>query len=190
MKNDQDFYFSRSLQLNFWLNFINKNSQIQQNIIFKKFISDSNFDEDFFLQLKSEFYYYPKSENICETYSKKIINVFQKYFLKKELNHLENKEEKLIKEYEIHYKNLFLKYDIIKKNILEYFKTIFKSIERYFEISNTLIFLKDNLSDFYKNRKEEFIAFSETAKRISEVNKENYFNIAKGIEKDFEVLLF
>jgi hypothetical protein len=99
-------------------------------------------------------------------------------------------EEIQIKKLEFHYKNAFEKYNEIKINMFNFFRSIINSSQKYHEISNTLIFVKENISTIQQNQKEEFLEYSEIAKKFSEINKENYSKIAKNIENEFEVNFF
>jgi hypothetical protein len=71
-----------------------------------------------------------------------------------------------------------------------YFINIKNSSEKYHEISNTLIFVKENISTIQQNQKEDFMEYSEIAKKFSDINKDNYLKIAKNIESEFEVNCF
>ena len=63
-----------------WLNFINENDHIKQSTIFAKFISNNNFDEDFFTEYKTPYNDFPFSKKISETVTQKFFNAFSNFY--------------------------------------------------------------------------------------------------------------
>ena len=67
-----------------------------------------------------------------------------------------------------------------------YLKSINKCAMGYKYISNTLLYIRDNLSNPDLNS-DIFNSYSFLSNDFSEINKENYEKIGKSIESKFEV---
>lgn len=186
LKIDQEFYESRKNQLNYFLNFIKKNDHLYQSPEFRKFISNADFDEDFFSIYKNKLRKFPFSLKVSETLKNKIFGVFSNFFGNKESKRIQNNEERYIKKLEIHYKTACEKYLGIKENMSIYLKTINKCSIGYKYISNTLLYIRDNLSNPDVNS-DIIDNYSFLSNDFSEINKENYEKIGKNIESRFEV---
>ncbi len=186
---DQEFYESRRNQLNYFLNFVKKNDHLYQSPEFRKFISNAEFDEEFFSIHNNRLRKFPYSLKVSETLKNKIFGVFSNLFGSREAKRIETIEERYIKKLEIHYKTAFEKYSRIKENMFIYLKSINKCSIGYKYISNTLLYIRDNLSNPELNS-DIINGYSNLSNYFSEINKENYEKIRKNIESKFEVKVF
>jgi hypothetical protein len=189
IKIEQKFFDSRTNQLNFFLNFIKNNDHLTQSNDFKKFISNTDFDDDYFVNFRNVYKNFPNSLKVSETLKNKILGVFNNFFGHSENKHLSTPEEKIIKKMETHYKTMSEKYSDIKENMSVYFKTINKCSIGYNYISNTLLYMRDCIGPMQDNA-ELFNKYSDISKQFSEVNQSNYEKFAKIIEGNFEVDIF
>lgn len=186
IKIEQEFYESRRNQLNFFLNFIRKNDHISQSPEFKRFISNADFNEDHFCVFSNKLRRFPFSLNVSETLKNKIFGVFSNLFGSKETRRIQSSEERFIRKLEIHYKTICEKYLGVKENMVIYLKSISKCAIGYKYISNTLLYIRDNLSNPDSNS-EVFNSYSILSNEFSEINKENYEKTGKNLEFKFEV---
>ena len=186
IKIQQEFYESRKNQLNFFLNFIKKNDHLSQSLDFKKFISNADFDEDHFSVFSNKLRRFPFSLNISETLKNKIFGVFSNFFGNKETKRIQSSDERFIKKLEIHYKTICEKYIEVKENMVIYLKSISKCAIGYKYISNTLLYIRDNLSSPESNS-EIFNSYSILSNQFSEINKNHYEKIGRNLESKFEV---
>lgn len=189
IKIPQEFYESRKNQLNFFLNFIRKNDHLSQTLDFKKFISNADFDEEHFLLFNNKLRKFPFSLNVSETLKNKIFGVFSNFFGSKESKRLQSNDERFIKKLEIHFKTICEKYVEVKDNMVIYLKSISKCAVGYKYISNTLLYIRDNLSNPDSNS-EIFNSYSILSDQFSEINKEHYENVGRNLESKFEVKIY
>jgi hypothetical protein len=169
------------------LNFIKKNDHISQSSDFKRFISNADFNEDYFCVFSDKLRRFPFSLNVSETLKNKIFGVFSNLFGSKETRRIQSNEERFIRKLEIHYKTICEKYLEVKENMVIYLKSISKCAVGYNYISNTLLYIRDNLSNSESNS-EVFNSYSILSNEFSEINKENYEKIGKNLEYKFEVI--
>lgn len=153
---------------------------------FKKFISNADFDEDYFSFFSNRLRNFPFSLKVSETLKNKIFGVFSNFFGNKETIRIQSSEERYIKKLEIHYKTICEKYLEVKENMVIYLKSISKCAIGYKFISNTLLYIRDNLSNPESNS-EIFNSYSLLSNEFSEINRENYEKIGKNLESKFEV---
>lgn len=188
IKIQQEFYESRKNQLNFFLNFIKKNDHLSQSQDFKKFISNADFDEDHFSEFSNKLRRFPFSLRISETLKNKIFGVFSNFFGNKEAKRIISNEERFIRKLEIHYKTICEKYVEVKENMVIYLKSVGKCAVGYKYISNTLLYIRDNLSNPNSNS-EIFNSYSMLSNEFSEINKDNYEKTGRKLESKFEVTI-
>lgn len=187
IKIPQEFFESRKNQLNYFLNFIKKKDYLSQSLDFKKFISNAEFDEDHFSSFNNKLRQYPFSLKVSETLKNKIFGVFSNFFGNKESKRIHSNEERYLKKLEIHYKTICEKYVIVKENMSVYLKSIGKCALGYKYISNTLLYIRDNLSNPESNS-DLFNNYSILSNKFSDINKDNYEKIGKNLESKFEVI--
>jgi hypothetical protein len=188
IKIPQEFYESRKNQLIYFLNFIKKNDHLSQSLDFKKFISNADFDEEYFSIFSIKLRNFPFSLNISETLKNKIFGVFSNFFGSKETKRIHTNEERYIKKLEIHYKTICEKYVEVKENMSIYLKSINKCAMGYKYISNTLLYIRDNLSNPDSNS-EIFNSYSVLSTKFSDINKDNYEKIGRSLDSKFEVIV-
>ena len=188
IKIPQEFYESRKNQLIYFLNFIKKNDHLSQSLDFKKFISNADFDEEYFSIFSMKLRNFPFSLNISETLKNKIFGVFSNFFGSKVTKRIHSNEERYIKKLEIHYKTICEKYVEVKENMSIYLKSINKCAVGYKYISNTLLYIRDNLSNPDSNS-EIFNSYSVLSNKFSDINKDNYEKIGRSLDSKFEVIV-
>jgi len=189
LKIEQEFYDSRKNQLNYFLNFIKKNDHLYQSPDFRKFISNAEFDEDNFSNFSNKLRKFPYALKVSDTIKNKIYGVFSTFFGNRETKRIHSNEEKYIKKLEIHYKTVCEKYIEVKENMAVYLKSISKCAQGYKYISNTLLYIRDNLSNPDLNS-DIFNSYSLISGDFSEINKKNFEKSGKIIESKFEVDIY
>jgi len=125
---------------------------------------------------------------VSETLRNKIFGVFSNLFWNKEIIRIQSNDERFIKKFEIHYKTICEKYVDIKENMVVYLKSINKCAVGYKYISNTLLYIRDNVSN-PDSSSEIFNCYSMLSNQFSEINKHQYEKIGRSLESKFDVSL-
>ena len=189
MKVDEEFYETRRIQLEFFLNYINKNEYICKCEEFKKFLSDAEFDENYYISFNNKLRNFPNSLKISENFKNKFLGFFSNIWSGKISKRILTENERLIKKLEIHYKTVLEKYEEIKDKIFSYLKTLINSALGYKNISSSLLFVKDTIGERF-NTGDFFDEHSVITKKLCEINQNNFENLGRKILIKFDVLYF
>ena len=76
--NDKEFFDKRRRQLEYFINYIFTHCKLKDCREFYKFLSDPEFDEEFF-KTDENFYLFPEAEKLSEGITKKLYNVFSSF---------------------------------------------------------------------------------------------------------------
>ncbi len=113
---DNDFYYKRRRQLNYFLNYLYSHQFLKETSEMAKFIHDPEYDEAFFKR-EENLFYFPESFKNTESITNKIYGVFSgftSYFKSDESKLSPSENETLIKKMDMYYKNMLESFKEIK----------------------------------------------------------------------------
>ena len=130
---DEHYYKKRQIHLNYFLKYLSEHNEIKETREFNKFIRDTNFDEDYFLEEKGFFLQnnFPESYRNKDGYLNMVFDKISNSFKGKNNGNENISHSNLMK----NYKDYFSKkefYELQLKN--------FKNLKKYY-VKNILLFL-------------------------------------------------
>ena len=175
VKDDPAFIENRRKELQYFINKLYFHEQIGKSEECKRFLNNSNLNEQYYDNLPKK-YVYPECEKVNKEkgYWSKGVEKFSSYFSKSKENK-QSEFEKIILNREEEFKNKSIQYNNLLKEIKTLYETSDEEMNQYKIISNNLLYLKDNVSS--KNH-------------INEEDKNNSkFNELIGLTKNFSDIL-
>lgn len=175
MQSDESFNEKRWLQLTFYLNFLSRHPFLKETKEFIKFITDPNFDSQFF-QITSNDNPLPSfTSSPSDMLRNKIYSVFNFMGTGGKVREINN-DEVTLKKMAIHYKNILDKYQQMRTSICGYLNTIKNEGDEYNKFSDVLLYLKDSFINA-ENSKDKLLDYSDYCKKVSKSNINSLSNI-------------
>jgi ribosomal protein L37AE/L43A len=185
IQDDPNFIEKRRKELQFFINKLYFNDQINNSEEFKKFIYCATFDSDYYKNRPKK-YSYPECDKIYNDkgYFNKGWKKVASYFNKSTEVKRSEIEAKIFQREE-EFKNKLEQYNNLLKEIKVLFDTTDEKTNIYENISNNLLFLKDDISSssysYSKNdnefNKNKFNVLINLNKNISDIFNENKINL-------------
>ena len=177
IKLQDSFFEKRRLQLIFYLNFICKHPGLNKTKELFKFLTDAEFDVNYFKVTQDDEPIPPSSLSTYDT----IMNTF---YLKwnsisagTKARYIPN-EENLLKKYETHFQNILKRYQDVQCSITEYLQSVIKENKEYENMSSVFDFLKESFINV-NNSKQNLIKYSKHCETVSKTTYEETMNIEK-----------
>ena len=184
---DKSFYEKRRLQLTFYLNFLSRHPFLKETKEFTKFITDPNFDSQFFQRTSNDNPLPSFTSSPSDMLRNKLYSVLNFMGTGGKVREINN-DEVTIKNMTIHYKNILGKYQDMRTSICEYLNTIEIEGDEYNKFSEVLVYLKDSFIND-ENSKDKLLDYSDYCKKISKSNTNSLSNI-KQLENKLDSLIF
>lgn len=177
IKLQDSFFEKRRLQLIFYLNFICKHPGLNKTKELFKFLTDAEFDVNYFKVTQDDEPIPPSSLSTSETIKNTFYLMWNSISAGTKARYIPN-EENLLKKYETHFQNILKRYQDVQCSITEYLQSVTKENKEYENMSSVFDFLKESFINV-NNSKQNLIKYSKHCETVSKTTYEETMNIEK-----------
>ena len=177
IKIQDSFFEKRRLQLIFYLNFICKHPGLNKTKELFKFLTDAEFDINYFKVTQDDEPIPPSSLSTSETIKNTFYLMWNSISTGTKARYIPN-EENLLKKYETHFQSILKRYQDVQCSITEYLQSVTKECKEYENMSSVFDFLKESFVNV-NNSKQNLIKYSKHCEAVSKINYEEAMSIEK-----------